>query len=67
MVVMLILTPMIAKFPITVSVIGMESMVTRACLRYTQDFLTPGIYSLIKPAARDKLMPFPTKIDTVML
>ena len=50
-----------------VSAIGMESMVTHAHLRHTQDYLTPGICSLIDPAAMEKLMPFPTKIHTVML
>ena len=32
-----------------VSVIHNESMVTRACLRYTRDYLTSGICSLINP------------------
>ena len=51
----------------TVPVIGVESMVTRAGLRYT-DYLTPGICSLIKPAAMEKLMSsFRAKIHTVML
>ena len=44
-----------------------ESLVTRAGLRYTRDYLTPGICSLIKPAAMEKLMSFRTKIHTVML
>ena len=34
-------------------------MVTRAGLRYTRDSLTPGICSLIKPAAMEKLISFP--------
>ena len=42
-------------------------MVTRARPSYTRDFLTPGICSLIKPAAMVKLMQFPAKIHTVML
>ena len=36
-------------------------MVTRARLRYTRDYLMPGICSLIKPGAMEILMPFPTK------
>ena len=55
------------NFPITAPVIGAESMVTRARLRYTRDYLTPGICSVIKPAAMDKLMPFPAKLHRVML
>ena len=35
-------------FQETVSVIGMESVVTRPYLRYIRDYLTPGICSLIK-------------------
>ena len=31
---------------------------TRAGLRYTRDYLTPGICSLIKPAAMEKLISF---------
>ena len=38
--------------------VGMESMVTRTGLRYTQDYLKLGICSLIKPAAMEKLMSF---------
>ena len=38
----------------TVPVIGMESIVTRARLRYTWDSLPPGICRLIKPAATAK-------------
>ena len=53
--------------PKTVPVIGMESMVTRARLCYTWDYLPPGINSLIKPDAMAKLISFPTKIITVML
>ena len=48
-------------------VIGVESMVTRAGLRYTREYLTPGICSLIKPVAMEKLMLFRAKIHTVML
>ena len=42
-------------------------MVTRAGLRYTRDYLTPGICSLIKPAAMEKMISFRAKIHTVML
>ena len=55
------------EFPIKVPVIGIESMVTRAGLCYTRDCLTPGKFSTIKPAAVEKLMPFPVKIHTVIL
>ena len=44
--------------------IAIESMVTRARPSYTQDFLTLGICSLIKPAAMVKLMQFHTKIHS---
>ena len=44
---------------------SMGGMVTRARLRYTEDYLTPNICGLIKPAAMEKLMPFPFKIHTV--
>ena len=44
------------NFQYTVLVIAIESMVTRARPSYTRDFLTPGICSLIKPAAMVKLM-----------
>ena len=37
--------------PKTVQMIGMESMVTRPPLRYTRDYLPPGICSLIKSIA----------------
>ena len=50
-----------------VSVIHMESMPTRARLRYTRNYLTPGISSPIEPAAMEKMMSFPTQIHTVML
>ena len=53
--------------PKTRPVIGMESMVTRARLRYTRDYLPPGICSLIKPAAMAKLISFPVKTIAVML
>ena len=43
--------------PINDASVFNESMVTCAHLRYTQDYLMPGIYSLIKPAAVEKLMP----------
>ena len=35
-----------------VPVIGMESMVSHPCLRYTHDFLMPGICSLIDQSHR---------------
>ena len=44
------------NFQHTVPVIIIESMVTRARPSYTRDFLTPGICSLIKPAAMVRLM-----------
>ena len=47
--------------------IDMESMVTHAYLRYTPDYMAPGICSLIKHAAMMNLMSFPTKINTDML
>ena len=50
-----------------VQVIGMEGTVSCAHLGYTQDYLTPGICSLIEPNAMEKLMSFPTKIHTDML
>ena len=53
------------NLPWTVPVIGVESMVTRAGLRYTRDYLTPGICRLIKPAAMEKMMSFRAKIHTV--
>ena len=37
----------------TVPVFGIKSMVIRVRLRYTRDYLTPGICSLIKPAAME--------------
>ena len=48
-------------------VIVIESMVTRVRLRYTRDYLTPGICSLIKPGAMENFIPFPANIQTVML
>ena len=50
-----------------VPVITTESMVTRARPSYTQDYLPPGICSLIKPAAMAKLISFPAKTIAVML
>ena len=44
------------NFQLMVPVIAIESMVTHAHPSYTRDFLTPGICSLIKPAAMVKLM-----------
>ena len=55
------------NLPLTVPVIGVESMVTHAGLRYRRAYLTPGICSLIKHAAMGKLMSFGAKIITVML
>ena len=52
---------------VPVPMIGMESMMTRAGHCYTRDYLTPGICSLIKPAAKEKLMWFHAKLHTVML
>ena len=53
---------MIARIPYErVSAMGMGSMVTRARLHYTRDYLTPRICSLIKPAAMENVMPFATK------
>ena len=42
-------------------------MVTRTCLRYSRDYLPPGICSLIKPAAMANLISFPATTTTVML
>ena len=53
--------------PKSVQVIGMDSMVRRARLRYKRDYLPPGIWSLIQPAAMAKFISFPTKITRVML
>ena len=36
------------------SLIGVESMVPRAGLRYTRAYLTPGICSQIKPTAMEQ-------------
>ena len=55
------------NLPWNVPVIGVETMVPRAGLRYTRDYLTPGICNLIKPTAIEKLMSFSAKINTVML
>ena len=49
-----------------VPLIGLASMVTRAELLYTRDYLTPGICSLIKPATMENLMSFLAKIYTVI-
>ena len=50
-----------------VLVLAMENVVTHTCLCSTQDYLTQGICSLIKPAALVQMMQFPAKIYTVML
>ena len=50
-----------------VLVISTESVVSRVYLCYTQDYMTAGICSLIKPTAMEKLMSFPTQIHMVML
>ena len=44
------------NLPLSVPVIGVESMVTRTGLRYTRDYLTPGICSLMKSAAIEKFI-----------
>ena len=44
-----------------------SGIVTRTGLRYTRDYLMPGICSLIKPVAMQKYMSFRAKIHTVML
>ena len=49
-----------------IPVIGMEVMVSLAHLRYTRDYLTPGICGLIKPVAMEQHMSFPDKIHQVM-
>ena len=54
------------NFLCMVSMIGIGSMVTRARLRYTWDYLTPVICSITKSAAMEKLMPFPAKIHKVI-
>ena len=49
--------------------IGIESIVTGAPLRYTQNYLTPDIKitsRLIKYAAMEEIMIFLTKIYTLM-
>ena len=48
-----------------VPVIGMEGMVSHACLCYTQSHLTASICILIKPADMDKLMSFPASHVTI--
>ena len=45
---------------ISLSLIGMDSMVLCARLRYTPDYLTPGICLLINPGT-EKMMSFPAK------
>ena len=55
------------NFQWTVKAFGMESMIARARLRFTRDYLATGICSLIKPPDTETLMPFPTKINTIML
>ena len=57
----------LVEFPITVPVIGMGSKVTRAHLLYKRDYSTQGICKMIKAAAMEKMMPFPSKIHTLML
>ena len=65
---MLLLTTQIGGIaPKTVPVIGMESMGTRTRIRYTRDYLPPGICSLIKPTAIAKSISIPAQIITVML
>ena len=57
----------LVAFPIYGKVIAIESMVTRARLRYTRDHLTSGICSLIKPAALAKFMQISAIINTFVL
>ena len=47
--------------------IGMDSMERRPNLRYTQDYFTPGVCCLIKPAAFAKLESFHAQIHMTML
>ena len=47
-------------------IIDIEYIVKRARLRYTCDYLTPGLCSLTKPASGEKIL-FPAQIHTVML
>ena len=53
--------------PYTVPVIGMESIVTRTRLHYIRYNLVPGICSRYKPAAMEKHMSFPAKIQAATL
>ena len=46
------------NFPLTVPGIGIESRVTRARLRYTRYYLTPGICSLTNSSPWTKWLPF---------
>ena len=55
------------NFPKTMQVIGIESVVTQARFRYTRGHLAPCICSLIKPAANEMFMPFPSEIHRVRL
>ena len=48
----------------TMPLTGIESMVTFARLRYTEVYLMPGVCSLIRTAAIENSMPFPTKIHS---
>ena len=52
--------------PKTVPVIGLESVVTHARLRYTREYLPPCICSLIKPADMPNWFHFPPR-SSVML
>ena len=54
------------NLPLTVPVLGVESMVTCAGLRYIRDYLTPATCSLIKPTAMEVCSHFAPKF-TVML
>ena len=42
-----------------------ERIVSLACLCNTREYITPGKYSLVNPAAIVKLMLLPTEIHTV--
>ena len=44
-----------------------ERIVSLACLRNTREYIAPGKYSLVNPAAIVKLMLLPTEIHTVMI
>ena len=49
-----------------VAVIGIEGMVSRTRFLYTRDYLMPGMCSVIKSTAMEKLLSFPGHIRAVM-